>query len=1246
MKKTMAASKRISVVIMVIVLTVVSCCGSVFAVYAGQPAEKEAGFVNISGDGGDDIVSLSASRVFRAYLPVDMTEEEAERTAETAEWSLVRNGESKYTDPDLYPNAWQGGSLDSLICMDGRNALFEEVATGAETKEGSVYLTLTFRNNLYFYSMDGGTGAPHSNGGAYLDICGYFLLRAEADGTELGYVPLKIVPYDNFHTMTEICEGIDEIVALAADKTDLYVERFSMGESQGDNGLTSLDMPYLIVAKDRDAVRRWKAIQKEAENDPASLLEKIRKGELDDYQVPVMYSNVHSNEAAAPDSILGFAEMLVEAAVGSSEICYDRLSGFTEEGREKLTEQMGDPGKKGSVAVPELVKDTATYLGYIHAGTGSPVSGKIDLGKYYNIEKVTVNIDELLDDIFFIIVPEENPEGRMYMTRTSSGGVDLNRDNTFQTQAETQNMTRLIAQWNPVSFAEIHGSIESFQCEPCTPPHEPNFEYDLLAEHLMTGGEAFGTAAVANNGKYNSYVIPQRDYLEYTGEGEQTIWADPWDDMSTGYTPQYAMLHGTVAYTIELPAYDDEAVKAAEYGQLGQSHYVAENKESYLAAQTEIFLRGVTNANSDKEVGVWFCDQYDKEGAESHLFRPVYGENGNFYPECYIIPLDAENQRNLQGANDMMEWLVRNGVTVQLAEESFSYGGTDYPEGTMVVSMYQAKRSVANCALYDGTAITGWTRLYSEAVTAFSRTRGFDMDVCADPDAYEAIRKICGDGMDYADYEIYAEDVKPAFRGIEDALVIIVNASEDSTAAVNSLLKNGESVSFITEGEYRGSFLCDYAAWKSVDPRYVVTGIGIEASEAPQAEKIKKAPRIYISGKPADDTAGFVRSSLVSGAYGYNYDRQAMELLGFQVTEDASEADLIIGSAALDAEALAAVRSGTAYMGYGEEAVLSAEKLFPKGSLRCNFVGGGMNALSYVTYPEDTMINASYIAEGDDILYGYGTAYFSAIPEGSSVLVKLDGEKGFLEGFVPAAGKNYSAFVNDSVQAISYEGEGAGGAELDVVLFANTLTDKVHQRDEFNFISNAAFHAVSGGSGESVCGYKDVAADVWYADAVRQVTEAGVMNGVGEENFCPDSGLPRAAFAQILFNLKGNPSSAAENPFCDVAADAWYAPAVIWSAAEGIVKGCDEENFVPAAEISREQLAVMLYRYAGSPYTGGNLNSFSDALAAGEYAEEALCWAVEQGIINGDENGALNPGGTVTRAQTAQIISRYIKLQP
>ena len=117
----------------------------------------------------------------------------------------------------------------------------------------------------------------------------------------------------------------------------------------------------------------------------------------------------------------------------------------------------------------------------------------------------------------------------------------------------------------------------------------------------------------------------------------------------------------------------------------------------------------------------------------------------------------------------------------------------------------------------------------------------------------------------------------------------------------------------------------------------------------------------------------------------------------------------------------------------------------------------------------------------------------------SQVLVQLDGSKELLEGFLPADGEHFDDFLDDSIQAISYQGAGADNAQLDVVLFANTLTNKTNQRDEYNFISNAAWAAVLNDTG-----YSDVAPNAWYAEAVAAVTGQGLMNGVTSKAFGPD----------------------------------------------------------------------------------------------------------------------------------------------
>lgn len=1213
-----------------------------------------ASFENVSGE-GKDIISLAEGREYKATIPIS-----ADVDPSAVTWTMVKDSSKSYVSKELFPNQTEGGSLDSWICDDGKTKFFGEVKTSVKDENGQKVLVAEFGTNDFFFGYDWYTGemypdnsAPHDEGGAYLDSCGYFKLTAtDKDGKVLGSVPVKIAPYDSFHTMDEIYTELDDMVAAAKD-SGIFVKKYSMGKSSGDI-YEALDMPYLIVAKDQSAVTKWLEFTEKAETQPDQVIADIKAGKYDDIKVPVMYSNIHANEVAATDGIMEFAWMLVNAATGDGKLSYNNLTGFTAEGKTEFESEKA----ASKMAVPDLVKDSATYLGWLTGDNSS--SGIVDLDKYYEQETVNTTLDELLDNVFFILVPEENVEGRTYITREASNGYDLNRDNSFQTTEETQNMQKLIATFNPVSLTEFHGRVSAFQCEPCDPPHEPNFEYDLLAKHLIAGGEAIGIAAVANNDTYNSYVIPQRDYLTDNGDGT-TYWSDPWDDMSTSYTPQFAMLQGTVAYTVELPGYNDAGAQLVKYGCLGQANYIAGEKLGYIESQTEIFSRGVGNKNSDayELVGQWLCDQNDVEGAESDLFRPEFdgeNENGNFYPECYIIPLDGVNQTNLQAAGDMMEWLSRNDVKVLVTDKEFTYEGVSYPAGTMIVSMYQAKRSVANGVLYDGTLISNWTVLYSEGITTFNETRGFDMVTVTEPAAYKTIKAVCGEWMDYDDCLSYiASKLGSFFTGKADGYVIISNASEDSTAAVNALLKAGKSVGMVTDSEsdFYGDFVCSYADWQSVSAKYVLSGTGLAEADVPAAKLITKAPTVYITGEVGPDDAGFKWTSRVNWSHGnWNYDRAALELMGFETTSDPAKADLIMGASALDDAAKAEVLAGTPYIGYGSSA--ARKNIFGDALVRS--AADGMDCLGYVTYPTTTLVNASYVMDEDDVLYGYGVGYFSKIPDGAQVLVKMDGSKTPTEGFIKMIDADQKAsakaYLDGSVQAISYQGKLNADAKNDVnvVYFANSLTHKVHQRDEYAFISNFAFSSLLGGdflsSGEETgLPFKDVASTDWFAGSVKYVYENKLMLGVSDTGFAPKETMTRAMFATVLYRMAGSPSvDGLSVSFKDVKESSWAYNAIVWAYSEGVTKGVGSDMFAPEQSITREELVTMLHRYADTPEISGEL-SFTDSASVSDWAQAAVLWASQSKIVNGYETGAFGPSDTASRAEMAAVIQRFCAMQ-
>jgi len=327
--------------------------------------------------------------------------------------------------------------------------------------------------------------------------------------------------------------------------------------------------------------------------------------------------------------------------------------------------------KFGDFKVPVFIN------GSIHGDENPGVDAAIRL-----IEKLAYEDSEdvrrILENVILLVNVVQNPDGRVMYTRENANGFDINRDFITQSQPETRATVEVFTDWNPMVVLDLHGFLNPMLIEPCTPPHNPNYEYDLYIKWAYDLALAMEAEVIAQTDA-NQCQIPYRD--DELG----------WDDWPPGYTPMYAMYHGAYGHTLETPHQDERGIDAHFAAVWGALKYVAENREGMIYDQIEIFRRGFLDL-PQMEIPPELLPKWDQ-------FQELMIQE---FPAAYLIPADAPFQISAHQAARLVDFLLFNDVAVEKALTAFTADGTEFPAGTYVVRMDQPKRGLANTILEDG----------------------------------------------------------------------------------------------------------------------------------------------------------------------------------------------------------------------------------------------------------------------------------------------------------------------------------------------------------------------------------------------------------------------------------------------------------------------------------------------------------------------------------------------------------------
>ncbi|KAB2332287.1 X-prolyl-dipeptidyl aminopeptidase [Cytobacillus depressus] len=742
---------------------------------------------------------------------------------------------------------------------------------------------------------------------------------------------VRLNVYDEFLFYQELKPEIDRIFKQASQKNNRYLKYDSLGKS-----VQGRDLHFVILAKNKVVVDKYlKVTLPTALENPETLINKLEYGFIGEYQIPIWFNNIHPDEIEGPDAQV---ELLRKFAL-----------------EDKITVHTVKNGRK---------------------------------------ETVTLNVNEVLNDVIFLFMFTNNPDGRVANTRRNTNGFDLNRDNHFQTQPETILVTQAIAKWTPLSFLDMHGYVSTFLIEPTTPPHNPNYEYDLLYNNMIGQARSMGQAGLGNS-DFSSYIIPALDYK------------NGWDDMSVGYTPMYAMLHGSLGHTIEIPALSQDGFHAMVGVGLGAVLFVKENKDQLYKNQLEIFRRGV-NGIDDRAV-----DKYLVNASGKPIGRFRKGNN-NFFPDYYVIPIDAKQQENKLEAYKMVQYLLRNGVKVDKLTIKTKVNGIIYPKGTFIVPLKQAKRGIANAMLYKGDDVSDWGAMYDTTVVNFPDLRGFTVFEIRNEDAFnQNVIRIKNTGL-------------PKGKIKTKALYhVLTNTDNDTIKLVNYFLKNGafvgkalETRGIINKGDFivKTKDLQTYGENFFFTARYIYTAIPVKTMQL-------KQPKVAVTGS---DQLKFT-----------------VQELGFKMVKQA-DADVIVSDSS---SIITSNLPGKTLVGIGLDALKAVKDRGLLPGFNINYTKNGHDGLVKAKI-KNHLITSGY--QTDEILYTTSGMWITTVPAGAEILASFSNSNDFfVAGWWPGHEK-----AKGQILALTHTFK-----KTTFILFANDLASRAHTQNSYRFIANSIFDA-------------------------------------------------------------------------------------------------------------------------------------------------------------------------------------------